>query len=364
MLYRPIQADDQNALADGIWQVYSHFDCVGPGYGPHDPDMQDLNAFYHQPGSFYLVAVDESTGAVVGGCGFAAFGPPDEATCELRKLFLLPAARGTGAGEQLLRQTLEKAKSMNYRQCYLETVERMQAACKLYEKFGFERLEKELFGGGHHVCERKYLKALSTLALWILALILPACSSSFVPPTDEVHAAPDLRVELMSMHLVNEELRKELIEIGLSNLRLKDVYRQESLDRMHSSRLKEIVAAHGWPGIDLVGTDGSEAAFHLAEHSHREPQFQNECLELMENALQQGQVKPAHYAELFDRVQIDRGNMQRFGTQAVFHQGKIEFLPLEDPDRVDARRARMGMVPLREYRAQLEQAYFIHNDGR
>ncbi len=358
MRYRAIEPRDQQSVADGIWQVYETFDCVGPGYGPNDPDMQDLHAFYNQPGSSYIVA--ERDGVVVGGCGFAAFGPPEEATCELRKLFLLPEARGEGAGRELLQRTLEKAQQMKYRQCYLETVERMEVACQLYQKFGFQELNEAMFGGGHHACDRKFLKIFPTLLLLLSLFWIPSCASqSFVPPTTEVVAMPELREELITMHLINEQLREELIRIGIENLRLKDIYRQESLDRMHSSRLKEILAHHGWPGKDLVGTDGAEAAFRLAERSHREPQFQRECLELMASAMQRGQVAPANYAELFDRVQVAAGRLQRFGTQARINNGKLEFYAIEDPGRVDSRRAKMGMVSMAEYRRQLEQAYLI-----
>lgn len=364
MQYRAIEARDQQALADGIWKVYETFACVGPGYGPQDPDMQDLHSFYTQEGSYYLVAEDEATGTVVGGCGFAAFGPTDAATCELRKLFLLPEARGGGVGRELLQRTLQQAKDMGYKQCYLETVERMEAACALYEKFGFEKLKEAMFGGGHHVCERKYLKVFSTLMLCMGLWLLPACSSpSFVPPTTEQIQSHELREELIRMHLINEQLREELIRIGPSNLTLKDVYRQEALDRMHSSRLKEILAHHGWPGVDMVGTDGAEAAFRLAEHSYREPLFQRECLELMGNEVERGQVDPAHYAELFDRVQVAAGGMQRFGTQAYTEDGSLKFYPIEDPQRVDSRRAKMGLVTLAEYRRQLEQAYLIRSSS-
>ena len=357
MHYRAIKPQDQQVLADGIWQVYETFDCVGPGYGPQDPDMDDLHAFYNQEGAYYLVATDDA-GQVVGGCGFAAFGPASAATCELRKFYLLPSARGSGAGREILQRTLDQAKQMGYRQCYLETVERMEAAVALYEKFGFQKLKEAMFGGGHHVCESKYLKVLSMLLLCLGTWFLPSCSSSLtVPPATEAVQSPELREELIMMHMLNQELRDELIRIGLNRLSLKDIYRQESLDRMHSSRLKEILAYHGWPGKDLVGSDGAEAAFHLAEHSHREPQFMGECLKLMGKAMERGQVNPAHYAELYDRVQVTSGLRQRFGTQARVVEGKLQFYPLEDPQRVDSRRAQMGLVPLAEYRRTLERAY-------
>jgi putative acetyltransferase len=356
---RPIQPADQTAVAEGILEVYGSYDCAGPGYGPSDADMKDLSEFYRQDGHFFLVA--ESDQIVIGGCGYAPFGPPDQATCELRKLFLLPAARGLGVGQDLLLECLKLAANAGYRQCYLETVERMQEACGLYQKHGFERLGEPLFGGGHHRCERWYRKILAPaqVVLLVLALLLPACSSGGIPAPSEPVQVPELRVELMQMEREDQQLREALIEKGISNISLADVYGQQAVDARHTSRLKEIVARYGWPGIDLVGKDGAGAAFLLIQHADQDLQFQTECLELMESAWKNGQAEASHYAELTDRVRVAQGEPQDFGTQAHIQNGKLEFYPIRNRTQVDQRRAAMGLMPLLEYQKVLEQAYLI-----
>jgi hypothetical protein len=64
-------------------------------------------------------------------------------------------------------------------------------------------------------------------------------------------------------------------------------------------------------------------------------------------------------AALTDWVHIAEGLPQVFGTQADFIDGRLQFHPIEATAQVDERRAKMGLVPLREYKRQLEEAHVI-----
>lgn len=322
--------------------------------------MDCLAATYNQEGHGYFVW--EEGGEVVGGCGFGAFGPTEERTCELRKLYLLPAARGTGAGTQLVEYTLQQARAAGFQNCYLETVAQMKEAIGLYEKLGFEERDGPLFGGGHHSCDRWYHRSLLTLLLFVM-VSLGACAGPAIPESTEAVRAPKLRVELLTMQLEAEELREEFIERGPASLRLSDIYEQRALFRQHTDRMKEIVAAYGWPGRTLVGTDGAAAAAELLIHADHDLQFQREALELMAAGLKLRETQGADYAELYDRIRVAEGLPQLYGTQAHIGNGQLEFFPIEDPAQVDQRRASMGMDSLAEFRRSLEQAYLIRSPG-
>ena len=54
-------------------------------------------------------------------------------------MYFLPEARGRGAGAALLERCLDAARGFGYATCYLETLARMDAARKLYARFGFRR---------------------------------------------------------------------------------------------------------------------------------------------------------------------------------------------------------------------------------
>jgi len=122
-----------------------------------DASLHDLYHYYQQQGRAYWVV--EHNGEVAGGCGIAAFADSQE-ICELQKMYLSQSARGTGIGSELLRTAVEFAK-LHYRQCYLETLETMQAAGRFYRKHGFERLEAPLTGSEHYACDAWFVKDLS-----------------------------------------------------------------------------------------------------------------------------------------------------------------------------------------------------------
>lgn len=150
--------ENDSVIADIIKTVGTEFKAIGEGFGPSDSEVSHMSNHYHaEQGSAYFVAILE--GEVVGGGGIAPFSD-DLSVCELRKLFLLPKARGLGIGQQLLEQSLVFAKAQNYQQCYLDTLATMTSAIKLYEKQGFTHLEAPLAGTIHNGCDVWMVKEL------------------------------------------------------------------------------------------------------------------------------------------------------------------------------------------------------------
>ena len=77
------------------------------------------------------------------------------------------------------------------------------------------------------------------------------------------------------------------------------------------------------------------------------------CLALMQS-LQEGSIYPTNIAYLQDRVLMRRGEAQIYGTQfAGSGDGELHAHPIQDPERVDERRASVGLGPFAEYEAQI-----------
>ena len=71
--------------------------------------------------------------------GCIALQPLQEAqTCEMKRLYVSPAYRKLGVGDALVKVLLQEAQSLGYTTMKLDTLERLQAAIRLYQKFGFE----------------------------------------------------------------------------------------------------------------------------------------------------------------------------------------------------------------------------------
>ncbi|MGY1813666.1 DUF6624 domain-containing protein [Blastococcus sp. SYSU D00820] len=127
-------------------------------------------------------------------------------------------------------------------------------------------------------------------------------------------------------------------------------------DRARTQRLAEILDAHGWPTHDLVGEDGEEAAWAIAQHSDHDPAFQARALELLRAAVAAGQASPGNLAYLEDRVAVGAGQPQRYGTQVgCGPDGPQPATPLLDPAAVEQLRAEAGLEPLADYLAEMAE---------
>ena len=127
-------------------------------------------------------------------------------------------------------------------------------------------------------------------------------------------------------------------------------------DAARTARLAEILDAHGWPGWDLVGEDGSEAAWAIAQHSDLDPAFQQRALELLRAAVAAGQASPGDLAYLTDRVAAGTGQPQTYGTQvACTPEGPRPALPLADEAAVEQLRAEAGLPPYADYLAEMAE---------
>ena len=157
-LVRPIVAADSPAVAHIIRTVMPEFGASGAGFAIHDAEVDDMASAYAQPGSAYFVV--ERDGKVCGGGGVAALAGGNSRICELRKMYFLRELRGLGAGDALIALCLQRARELGYAQCYLETLTGMDAAQRLYEKHGFQRITAAMGNTGHFSCDRFYLREL------------------------------------------------------------------------------------------------------------------------------------------------------------------------------------------------------------
>ena len=128
-----------------------------------------------------------------------------------------------------------------------------------------------------------------------------------------------------------------------------DVCQWERVDAENTARMKEIIAQYGWPGRSLVGEDGATDAFLLVQHADHDTEFQKACLELLREAVGVGEAPPHHLAFLTDRICLAQQRPQVYGTQMVQEGGAYRFAEVENPEQVNARRAKVGLYPLSEY---------------
>ncbi len=165
-----------------------------------------------------------------------------------------------------------------------------------------------------------------------------------------------LRTELLSMREKDLSTRKKLADRGELE---HDNYHPEmrKIHQDNNSRIKEIITDIGWPMKSVVGDDGAEAAWLIVQHAILEPEFQKECLIRLKEAVENGEANSWHLAYLQDRVLIQEGKPQIFGTQHIANNGRMEPLPIEDIKVADLRRKELGLWSLEEHTAHLQRDY-------
>ena len=155
---RPIEASDDVAVAALIREVMPEFGACGPGFAIEDPEVDGMAAAYGADRAGFFVL--ERDGKIVGGAGYAQLTGAAPTVCELRKMYFYPEARGHGQGQRLLSHVLAAARTDGFETCYLETLEAMSKAAKLYRANGFEPLEAPMGATGHFGCNRYMAKRL------------------------------------------------------------------------------------------------------------------------------------------------------------------------------------------------------------
>ena len=122
----------------------------------------------------------------------------------------------------------------------------------------------------------------------------------------------------------------------------------QRVDERNAKRLREIIDANGWPGSSLVGEQGAFDVWRVAQHADLD--FQCELLDLLIDAVARGEASAQDLAYMTDRLRMRKGRQQLYGTQMIGEaRGPMAPWPIEDPDRVDERRATVGLESMAEY---------------
>lgn len=154
-----LHPENNESIRNVIRSVFLEHGIDRPGTAFFDPCLEDMFSFYTGERMIYWVAKDGEK--VIGGAGvYPTSGLPED-TCELVKMYLLKEYRGLGIGKALIEKCMDAANDFGYKNIYLETTPELNSAIKMYEKSGFQSIEKRMGNSGHHSCGIFMLKKLT-----------------------------------------------------------------------------------------------------------------------------------------------------------------------------------------------------------
>jgi len=120
-------ADDLAVIRE-LFTEYAQSLGVDLSFQDFDHELTTLDEFYER----ILIARDDAQAA-----GCVALRRIDEATCEMKRLYVRPAFRGHNLGRQLAERIIGETRQRGYKRMRLDTLPTMHAAIPLYQALGF-----------------------------------------------------------------------------------------------------------------------------------------------------------------------------------------------------------------------------------
>ena len=129
-------------------------------------------------------------------------------------------------------------------------------------------------------------------------------------------------------------------------------------DTMSTSYLEAVLESYDWIDQGRFGNAVSAHAWILVQHADNRVDLQAEVLSRMAPYFDTGGIRPANYAYLWDRVAVNSGRPQRYGTQPVWTciDGALKLAPIEDLARADALRQQLGMNSVADQLADMSRS--------
>lgn len=135
---RPARGIENVATIAELFRYYEREIGVDLCFQGFAEELSGLPAPYEPPLGELLLACGED-GQAIGCVALKPHAPPD--ICEMKRLFVVPAAQGLGLGPRLIEAITNCARTAGYKEIRLDSLPTMTKAVRLYRRFGFRTIE-------------------------------------------------------------------------------------------------------------------------------------------------------------------------------------------------------------------------------
>ncbi len=191
---------------------------------------------------------------------------------------------------------------------------------------------------------------------------------SFLPLQSDRRWKPLLHAMQQKLNQTDTVLRQQLIDIQQidqnGHIHVREINRKygydsdsakiaiqqlQHQDSLNLIQVTTILDKYGWLGADQIGAWATQGLYLVIQHSNLP--VRKKYLPLFQATVQRKQAHKANLAHLEDRIAVEEGRRQEYGTQAYRDSItlRLHLYPIAEPKSVDKRRAKMGLEPLSVY---------------
>ena len=173
----------------------------------------------------------------------------------------------------------------------------------------------------------------------------------------------ELKLEIIKLYVADQAIRGNvkkdvILKYQLDSTKIKTEYDRSNpdeidIDEINRNRLKEIFKEFGFPTRKLIGKEAMNGIFLIIQHADGDKEWQESQLPNIEIGAKSGDFSKSNYAYLYDRIKVNSGQQQRYGSQFLNVDRKKKIAELRDTEdlaNLNQRRREMGMMPIEMYK--------------
>ena len=179
---------------------------------------------------------------------------------------------------------------------------------------------------------------ISLLLIVSIFLFINRDKFAYVGSVDYVEVDCNKKSEILSeVYISDQKIRRE-----------NNLIKYAKEDHRNQELIISIIEKCGMPTLNEVNQEQMDAIWLGLQHT--ENKYRIKYFPLIEKAVKNGDLSKEQYALMKDRILLDEGKPQIFGSQ--IKNGKL--YDLEEPETVNKRRQEMGLEPIEDYLKRLD----------
>lgn len=157
------------------------------------------------------------------------------------------------------------------------------------------------------------------------------------------------RAQLLEIQVVDQSTRRAITQLEvseqISDTVMSKVWKAlDPIDSLNTQRLIGLIAAYGYPDLDVVGPDANKAAWLVILHS--DLQFKETLFPLLKASCDRGQTPMKYYAYVHDRLINQRGITEtKYVCSGRLESDGVLYFRAENPSCVNLWRESVGLPP-------------------